>query len=752
MKNHTAQAVYGTIGAVTFGLAMNATTVQAQIIATPTGDPGATGTIVTPVNTQIDITGGTQAGSALFHSFTQFDVNQGQTANFQTPGDVKNVLTRVTNGVPSTIDGTLQLSGAKANLYFINPAGIVFGPNVNLNLPASFVGTTANSINYKWYVDPFLADDLVPTQTFSSFGENSYENPNIKISPSALTLNFSGAPGGAIMNFGKLSLQNGENSSLILIGGAIGSTTDINSRGNVVLGSATAPYTWGVLQQTIEVNGGNNLVSPSDQPLEYADTGKNWAFQQPGINDQAIVLHTGDIIVNNISASGSVYLNGRVSRPDESKIIAGNISSNSTVDLTMGFLRSSLPSGGTGYQIQVGNIQAEYINIQANGNIMAGHLKTTVINPNHPYWGILRWSGISLSGSDIRVSSMLAKSGIAIQGYPVGGAIATSASGILQVTDTVPLSELGRIRADITSPNTSETPISVAADQSIKLIQPGTRLIEGANLERDQNGYAIYRRASNPDIRVEIIAVNPENGDLILKDQATGEIIIGDKVVIRSVDGSIPAQMSGTKGLIVRFDRTDGSLAELTGAFKRKIGTNNTSQNPIDKALYNDPYNDPSGIELRNSEFQPNVILAMTMKPLAPNMDSANPLGGPLEGTYSIHQSSKQRFPLSPAIETAITQYQQRLATVNTPAPNITPIDIPTPSPNLTPIVPTPETIPAPEFSEASVLNSTIDPTDTINLSAGAIRGAAINPGGLLKVELDTRNPEGVLTRKVTTK
>ncbi len=44
----------------------------------------------------------------------------------------------------------------------------------------------------------------------------------------------------------------------------------------------------------------------------------------------------------------------------------------------------------------------------------------------------------------------------------------------------------------------------------------------------------------------------------------------------------------------------------------------------------------------------------------------------------------------------------------------------------------------------------TIAPTDTIDLSAGAIQGAAINPSGLLKVELDTRNPEGVLTRKVT--
>jgi hypothetical protein len=51
-----------------------------------------------------------------------------------------------------------------------------------------------------------------------------------------------------------------------------------------------------------------------------------------------------------------------------------------------------------------------------------------------------------------------------------------------------------------------------------------------------------------------------------------------------------------------------------------------------------------------------------------------------------------------------------------------------------------------------SIVNATIDPTDTINLSAGAIRGAAINPGGLLKVELDTSDPEGVLTRKVTIK
>jgi filamentous hemagglutinin family protein len=307
MKNHTAQAVYGTIGAVTFGLAMNATTVQAQIIATPTGDPGATGTIVTPINTQIDITGGTQAGSALFHSFTQFDVNQGQTANFQTPADIQNVLTRVTNGVPSTIDGTLQLSGAKANLYFMNPAGIVFGPNVNLNLPASFVGTTANAIGYDWRT--FSADgreQIWSRQAFDAIGENTFDYPlgtnssgaNPTINVNRFVFFNDQANFGRIVNFGNLSLQ--KDTNLSLVSGTITSTTDINTASSITIQSVPATSNW-----STKASGYRSF----EQVTPTLETGAITLTNIRSLGNTTLIGN--QIKTGNINTSGNINIEGR---------------------------------------------------------------------------------------------------------------------------------------------------------------------------------------------------------------------------------------------------------------------------------------------------------------------------------------------------------------------------------------------------------------------------------------------------------
>ncbi|MBI4741803.1 MAG: filamentous hemagglutinin N-terminal domain-containing protein, partial [Betaproteobacteria bacterium] len=88
---------------------------------------------------------GRLSGANLFHSFQTFSVQGGQSASFGTvtPG-IANVISRVTGGEVSRIDGKIRLSsvGATPDFYFISPAGIVFGAGVSLDVPASFFGGT----------------------------------------------------------------------------------------------------------------------------------------------------------------------------------------------------------------------------------------------------------------------------------------------------------------------------------------------------------------------------------------------------------------------------------------------------------------------------------------------------------------------------------------------------------------------------------------------------------------------------------
>jgi filamentous hemagglutinin family protein len=92
------------------------------------------------------IQGGTIRGGNLFHSFEQFNVLSGQGTYFANPTGVTNILTRVTGSNLSRLDGTLGVLG-NANLFLLNPNGILFGSGAKLDLSGSFTASTAGSIS-----------------------------------------------------------------------------------------------------------------------------------------------------------------------------------------------------------------------------------------------------------------------------------------------------------------------------------------------------------------------------------------------------------------------------------------------------------------------------------------------------------------------------------------------------------------------------------------------------------------------------
>ena len=165
--------------------------------------------VITNVNdlSRQEIIGGASREINLFHSFQEFNINEGSAVFFNNPAGIENILGRVTGNNPSNILGTLGVLGA-ANLFLLNPNGIIFGENASLNINGSFVATSANAIQFG-------------EQGFFSV-DDSNSPPLLTINPSAFFFNQMAA--GAIQNQSTSGLTVAEGSSLLLLGGDV----DIN--------------------------------------------------------------------------------------------------------------------------------------------------------------------------------------------------------------------------------------------------------------------------------------------------------------------------------------------------------------------------------------------------------------------------------------------------------------------------------------------------------------------------------------------
>ncbi|RCJ28205.1 filamentous hemagglutinin [Nostoc sp. ATCC 43529] len=184
------------------------------------------------------IDGGAIRDNNLFHSFEQFSVLKGNTAYFNNPTYIENIITRVTGKSVSNIDGLLKANGT-ANLFLINSNGIIFSPNASLQIGGSFIATTASSLNFADGTKfSTINNQTTPLLTVSipiglQFGQSAapiYNQSQASLGGATNRLN---APAGLQVNTGKtLALVGGE---LVLEGGNLTA-----KGGRIELGSLAA--------------------------------------------------------------------------------------------------------------------------------------------------------------------------------------------------------------------------------------------------------------------------------------------------------------------------------------------------------------------------------------------------------------------------------------------------------------------------------------------------------------------------------
>jgi len=254
--------------------------VKAQLI-TPAAD--GTGTVVNNQGNNINISGGSLSGDQanLFHSFTKFGLDANQTANFLSQPSIQNILGRVTGGQASFINGLITVTGGNSNLYLINPAGIVFGNNASLNVPASFTATTSDRIGFgdHW---------------FHAIASNNYTT--LIGTPNSFA--FDSSVASAILNQGNLAVPPGNN--LSLFGGTVVSTGTLSAPGgNITI--ATVPGS-----SLLKLSMPGNPLSLEIQPLN--STANNSATNSlPALLTGGSGGNASGVVVNN---NGEVQLIG----------------------------------------------------------------------------------------------------------------------------------------------------------------------------------------------------------------------------------------------------------------------------------------------------------------------------------------------------------------------------------------------------------------------------------------------------------
>jgi filamentous hemagglutinin family protein len=342
---------------------------------------------------------GKRVGQNLFHSFSSFDIVGGDSATFTGSNGIRNVVSRVTGGNYSTIDGTLRSTIQGANLYFLNPWGVVFGPNASLDVKGSFHVSTADYLRFedgaKFYSTPNGPGEVLSAAPPAAFGF---------LSPTP-------APVHAVNSF--LQVPDGE--TLSIVGGDIG---------------LSGAYLW--------APGGRINLASMASPGEVVPS---HAGQRPDIRVQPQKA-SGTIEINGSTLdaggapSGTVLIrSGRLVLDQDAWITAGNYGDTTGSNPAIGIVAGNMTLENRSW------ITAAVFGGGKGGNIEIDAQKLTLLNES--LIGALPWWGSTGDGGDVRIATAILEIGGAssissdTRGFARGGLIRADATESIRLTDTL---------------------------------------------------------------------------------------------------------------------------------------------------------------------------------------------------------------------------------------------------------------------------------------------------------------------------
>ncbi|NEP59183.1 MAG: filamentous hemagglutinin N-terminal domain-containing protein [Symploca sp. SIO2G7] len=347
-----------------FNLTISTNSVIGQILPDTTLPNNS---LVTPVGITFTIDGGTALGNNLFHSFQEFSVPTGTEAFFNNGVNLNNIITRVTGNQISDIDGVIRTKN-NADLFLLNPNGIVFGPNARLNFNGSFLASTANSLLFSDgtnfsatnpQASPLLTVNVpLGVQYGNSVAEVQVQQSRLEVSPhqnlALLGGNVSIDGGTLLAPGGQVSVGGLAEAGIVSLQGTIPSFPQTVQRGDIYLSNSSLIEVTGTSGGSITIDSNNLNLAGGSQLLAGI-----------AVNGNLVDATAGDIVVN---ASGDITLdNGSLI---SNRVPANTLGTGGDIELSANTL--ALTSGSrittvTQSSGKAGNIFLEASNVAISG-------------------------------------------------------------------------------------------------------------------------------------------------------------------------------------------------------------------------------------------------------------------------------------------------------------------------------------------------------------------------------------------------
>jgi filamentous hemagglutinin family protein len=297
----------------------------------------------------IHIDGGAIRNHNLFHSFTEFNVKNSQSVYFVNPVGIENILSRVTGQNVSSILGKLGVDG-EANLFLLNPNGLIFGENAQLDIRGSFIASTANSLQFDHQ------------QEFSATNPQAPPLLTIKI---PLGLQLGNPTSGNIINHGNLTV--GKDLSL--------TANNLNLQGHLQAGNNLTLHAQDTLQirdhpqQAFRAIAGGKMIIQGDTKIDI------FALNHPASG----FFSNGDMVLQSnhpVSGDGHFY-SGANFRIAQNDTLGSLFSPSDPIILAVGDVSIGDYVGASLHILAGGSVQLGNVTINRIGNT------PTTINPNN---------------------------------------------------------------------------------------------------------------------------------------------------------------------------------------------------------------------------------------------------------------------------------------------------------------------------------------------------------------------------------